>query len=298
MKITAIILNWNRPEDTIKAAESVLAQDYPDVSVLIWDNNSTRDVQDMLTVRIGNHPKVRLLFAELNYGVAGGRNRAFRISDGDIAFFLDSDAVIETPNALSMVAQRMTEDAGLGAISFEIKRSDGFLMWPFSRPSSQWRNKEFETMRVDGCAFAVRREAFERAGGFAEHFSPYGAEDAHFAYKLLDAGYRILYYPKAVAIHAFSPAGRTGIQFIMHVRNMLLIPLELFPMPHAVLSFGKMATSLGCDAWRQHQVRDFLHGLRESVSAFDLMERIPISRRHWRRLRDMIRVDKALSFKS
>jgi GT2 family glycosyltransferase len=125
MKITVIILNWNRPEDTIKAAESVLAQDYPDLGILIWDNNSTRDVQNMLTARIGDHPKVRLVFAELNYGVAGGRNRAFRISDGDIVFFLDSDAVIETPNALSMVAQRMTEDPGLGAISFEIKRSDG-----------------------------------------------------------------------------------------------------------------------------------------------------------------------------
>jgi hypothetical protein len=90
-------------------------------------------------------------------------------------------------------------------------------------------------MRVDGCAFAARREAFERAGGFAEHFSPYGAEDAHFAYKVLDAGYRILYYPRAVAVHAFSPAGRTGIQFIMHVRNMLLIPLarvrRLAPAP-------------------------------------------------------------------
>lgn len=298
MKISVIILNWNRPEDTIKATESVLAQDYRDLHILIWDNNSAPDFQKLLTDRFGKHPKVRLVFAETNYGVAGGRNRAFRMADGDIAFFLDSDAVIETPNALSLVARRMAEDPGIGAISFEIKRSDGFLMWPFARPAAEWRHEEFETMRVDGCAFAVRRDAFERAGGFAEHFSPYGAEDAHFAYKLIDCGCRILYFPTAVAIHAFSPAGRTGIQFVMHVRNMLLIPLELFPLPHALLSFGKMAASLGYDAWRQHQVRDFLRGAQESLAGFELMERIPISRTHWRRLRDMVRTDKALSYKA
>ena len=41
MKISVVILNWNRPEDTVKAADSVLAQDHPDFELVILDNAST-----------------------------------------------------------------------------------------------------------------------------------------------------------------------------------------------------------------------------------------------------------------
>ncbi len=297
MRISVIILNWERPEDTLKAVRSVLRQDYPDLDILIWDNASSDRSREILTKELSGFSKIQLVFAEFNYGVAGGRNRAVRTSTGDILFFLDSDAVIEGSDALSLVARRMNEDRTIGALSFEVKRPDGYLMWPFSRSSAEWRHREFETMRVDGCAFAVRRVAFERAGGFAEHFSPYGAEDQHFAYKVIDCNYRILYFPSAVAIHAFSPSGRTGLQFTMHVRNMLMIPLELFPMPHAIASFSKSAASLASDAIDQRQKRDFLRGLWRSLTGFTFNERIPLSHPQWRHLREIVKEEKSLTLK-
>lgn len=294
MKISAIILNWNRPADTIKAAKSVLAQNYPDVHIVIWDNASSDSSKDILEKEFGDNSRIQMIFAAQNYGVAGGRNRAVRASDGDILFFLDSDAEIETPSALSSVAQRMAADPQIGALSFEIVRPDRFLMWPFARPASAWRHKEFDVARVDGCAFAVRRNAFEKAGAFAEHFSPYGAEDLHFSYKLIDGGYRILYFPSAVAIHAFSPKGRTGIQFTMHVRNMLLIILELFPLPHVFASIAKMTVSLGRDAWAQHQKKEYLNGVWNAVCEFNMRDRIPISRKRWAYIRDIVETEKRL----
>ncbi len=292
MKISAVVLNWNRPDDTVEAVNSILNQDYPDFEVIIWDNASSDNSRDVLSRAFKDNPRIRMFFAPRNYGVAGGRNRAAREAAGDVLFFLDSDAHIRTATAFSRVADRLSQDHGLGALSFEVVRPDGFLMWPFARPADIWRHREFEVARVDGCAFAVLREAFDKAGAFAEHFSPYGAEDLHFAYKLIDAGYEVHYFPSAVAVHAFSPAGRTGIQFTMHVRNMLLIPLELFPFPHALASYMKTAVSLGRDAWVQHQRKDFLRGLCRNLCGFNPNDRIPISPNRWRYLRSLVEAEK------
>jgi len=295
VKISVIILNWNRPNDTIAAVESALAQRFDDFDVLIWDNASSDNSKQVLTDRFRGQPRVRLTFADANYGVAGGRNRAFRAADGQLLLSLDSDAVIESPDALSKVTTRMQQDPSIGVVSFEVKRPDGHLMWPFSRPAAHWRDKEFETIRMDGCAFAVRREAFERVGGFAEHFSPYGAEDQHFAAKLMGAGYRVLYFPAAAVIHAWSEGGRTAEQFTLHVRNRLWVPIELFPFPYSLISSGKLGISLLRDALQEHQVRSFIRGLKRTVTEFRFSHRQPIPLREWRRMRRIIAEDKALA---
>jgi GT2 family glycosyltransferase len=148
---------------------------------------------------------------------------------------------------------------------------------------------------VDGCSFAVRREIFDQVQGFAEHFSPYGAEDAHFAFKVLGSGYRVLYVPSVVVIHAFSPKGRNRIQFTMHVRNSLSIPLELFPMPHALLSWIKSGLSLLKDAREQKQVGAFAGGAFRSLSDFRSSRRRPMPMPAWRRFRDLVRDEKQLA---
>ena len=294
MKISIVILNWNRPQDTIAATESVLRQVYTDFEILLWDNASSDDSRAVLEQRFASEPRVKMAWGDDNYGVAGGRNRAFPLTTGDIIFSLDRDATIEREDGLARVAETFTREPDAGAISFEVKRPDGHLMWPFARPASTWRTKSFETYRVDGCAFAVRRRVFDEAGGFAEHFSPYGAEDAHFAFKVIGRGYKVLYIPDVVVVHAFSPKGRNATQFKMHVRNSLLIPLELFPMPHAMASFAKSAISLSRDAVEQRSVPAFCRGLARSLADFRPARRTPMIAAGWTRFRALVREEKRL----
>jgi hypothetical protein len=295
VKISVVILNWNRPLDTVAAAESVLRQTYADVEVLLWDNASTDDSLAVLERRFAGEPRVRLVPGDANYGVAGGRNRAFPLTSGDIIFSLDSDAVIEGNDGLTIIANTFARSPEAGAISFEVKRPDGHLMWPFSRPSETWRRRGFETYRVDGCAFATRREIFNAAGGFAEHFSPYGAEDAHYAFKVIGLGHSVLYVPEVVVVHAFSPAGRNATQFKMHVRNRLLIPLELFPMPHALASYLKSALSLARDAAEQRALGSFAAGAGRSLADFRMNNRHGMGRDGWRRFRNLVAEEKKLA---
>ena len=295
MKISVVILNWNRPEDTVKAADSVLAQDHPDFELVIWDNASTDDSRAALESRFGHEPKVRLLFADANYGVAGGRNRAFRETTGNLVFWLDSDAWLEDRRALNLVDKYFAEHPDAGAISCGVKRPDGHVMWPFSRPADEWWSREFDTIRVDGCSFAVRRGVYEKVGGFAEHFSPYGAEDRHFAFKVVGAGHRVVFFPSVYVTHAFAGHGRTSQQFAMHVRNMLLIPLELFPMPHNLLSASKLAAGLLREALEQRQGPAYFQGVVRAATDLRASNRRVMGRDGWNTLRRLISEDKALA---
>jgi GT2 family glycosyltransferase len=295
MKISVVVLNWNRAGDTVTAVRSVLAQRNADFDVLVWDNASTDTSREELETAFGKEERVALHFADANYGVAGGRNRAFRRVDGDALLSLDNDAYFERSNALQMIAEAMLKQPDIGAVSFEVKRPDGHLMWPFSRPAATWRQRSFETIRVDGCAFAVRRDAFEEAGGFAEHFSPYGTEDQHFAFKLIGHGYRILYFPAVVVVHAFSPAGRHPTQFAMHVRNCIWMCMELFPMPRAAVSSLAYAARLGKDALENHLVAAYLRGVFTAIVGFKLRRRDPVGRGPWAHIRALMEEDKRLA---
>jgi len=295
MHIDVVILNWNRPDDTIKAVQSVLVQDFPDYSILIWDNASTDHSREILNKTYRDTSRVHLHFAQSNYGVAGGRNRAFAQCQGDILFSLDSDATIQNAGALSLIAEKFSHFPDVGALSFEVKRPDGHLMWPFSRPQDMWHEQSFETFRIDGCAFAVRREVFQTLHGFEEHFSPYGAEDAYFALRLLDHGEKILYMPSVHIEHAFNPAGRNQQQFMMHVRNRLWIPAELFPFPQCLLYLLGQLISLYKDAREEKQLAAFIKGIFAARKGFRFAHRKSLTRKGWRYFRKLVKEEKQVA---
>ena len=58
-----------------------------------------------------------------------------------------------------------------------------------------------------GFAFLVRRAVYQKIGLFDETFNPYGWEDVDFSLRAGEAGFRIVYAPKAVVYHS---GGRVG----------------------------------------------------------------------------------------
>lgn len=294
MNVTVVILNWNRPDDSLLAVKSVLRQTHASFEVLVWDNGSSDQSRAVLETHFRGDSRVRFIWADDNYGVAGGRNRAFAQAEGKLLISLDSDAVFESEEALATIVACFQERPTVGAVSFEVKRPDGHLMWPFSRPAADWRHQRFETIRVDGCAFAMRQELFKAAKAFPEHFSPYGAEDQYFAYQVIGLGSQVLYLPDVVVVHAFAEHGRNPLQFARHVRNSLWIPMELFPFPQALLSVAKLKLSLFRDAMEQHQVRSFIRGVFEALFGFRWSRRQAIPRHRWHHLRSLVAEDKRL----
>jgi GT2 family glycosyltransferase len=208
---------------------------------------------------------------------------------------MDNDCLFTSPADLENIAAAMAKDEQIGVLSFEVVRPDGHLLWPFSRPASVWRKQVFETIRLDGGACAIRAKAFRAAGGFAEHFAPYGAEDQHFALRLIGNHFKAMYFPIVSMIHAFSPRGRLGSQMSYHTRNMLWIPLENFPFPHNIARACKASMLLCRDAMAERSMAYFWKGVRMAVTGLHPSRFRPMPNDEWSRFLKLIRQEKMIA---
>ena len=87
MKVTAAITTYNRAAFLPGALESVFAQTRQPDEVLVVDDGSTDDTQEVLSA-YGD--RVRVVRQE-NAGRSGARNRAVEEARGELLSFLDSD---------------------------------------------------------------------------------------------------------------------------------------------------------------------------------------------------------------
>jgi glycosyltransferase involved in cell wall biosynthesis len=85
--VSTIIPTYNRAHLVREAVDSVLAQTYPNVELIVVDDGSTDDTQAQLK-RYGN--RIRVL-TQQNAGPSAARNRGIEVSRGDLISFLDSD---------------------------------------------------------------------------------------------------------------------------------------------------------------------------------------------------------------
>jgi glycosyltransferase involved in cell wall biosynthesis len=110
--VTIIIPTYNRAHTVVGAVESALAQDYPQLEILVVDDGSTDDTRARLAKYEG-HSCVRCLF-QANEGVAGARNHGIREARGEFIAILDSDDLY-LPGKISLQVKclRLLPEAGL-----------------------------------------------------------------------------------------------------------------------------------------------------------------------------------------
>ncbi len=90
--VSVIIPTYNRAKLVGAAVESVLAQDYRDVEVLVINDGSTDETASVMAKTYGSNPKVRCI-PKANGGVSSARNLGLRESRGEFIAFLDADDV-------------------------------------------------------------------------------------------------------------------------------------------------------------------------------------------------------------
>jgi glycosyltransferase involved in cell wall biosynthesis len=100
--VSVIIPCFNQGHFLTETIESVLAQSYPHLEVVVIDDGSTDNVEEIA----GRYPGVRYIRQE-NSGLAAARNTGLRRSRGNYLVFLDADDRL-MPNAL---------EAGLAAFA-------------------------------------------------------------------------------------------------------------------------------------------------------------------------------------
>lgn len=161
------------PRDLGKLVSSIASQTYEDIeAIVVSDTDYTS--QDF------TQPWLRFVSSKSIRGASAARNHGAKLAKGEILGFLDDDVVLDP--CWCEEAVNSFEDERVGAVSGEslvpvesygldcIPKS---LMWVVG--GSYWNSSKPIAVRGGaGMNFAVKKEVFDRVGGYNQRFGPRG----------------------------------------------------------------------------------------------------------------------------
>lgn len=154
---------------------------------------------------------------------------------------LDDDVFVQTPGFLDILGARFAADPRLGAITIakhvrgDTRRRVDLI--PHTDKAIDL-TRAFETFRFVGGFVGFRAVALKDTGGFLPDFF-YGLEEIELSYRLIDAGWKILYDPEVVCEELEHPAGRRPKRQVQADRltNKLIISFLHMPSPYVWINF-------------------------------------------------------------
>ncbi len=263
-RVSVLVLTMNRSQELMKCLQSLEPLDRRLYEVVVVDNGSTDDTPDLVQ---GEFPWVRFHRLHANVGATGGRHVAFTLARGEYCVVLDDDAEFRDVGQLEKAVRRMEEDERLGVIAFNIVNAYSGEVDVKAIPRRDKRLLEGWSPCTYFCAAGalIRRRAYEAAGGLWEALFIY-AEELDLSYRILDAGYHMLFTTEIEVLHRETPCARPSGRYLRFAtRNRIWIGWRNLPWPGALsMSLAWMAKN-GWVALRCGEVGAYLSGVREAI---------------------------------
>ncbi|BFI96972.1 MAG: glycosyltransferase [Rhodanobacter sp.] len=178
---------------------------------IVVDDASPDDTAAILATVEG----LRLLRNSENLGFVGSCNAGAARARGEYLVFLNNDTQV-TPGWLDALLACFAERADCGIAGSRLIYPDGRLQEAGALvfgDGSAWNYGRFEprndaafryrrdTDYVSGAALMIRRETFQRIGGFDVRYAPAYYEDADLAFAVRQLGMRVYYEPASMVVH-------------------------------------------------------------------------------------------------
>jgi GT2 family glycosyltransferase len=253
IKTAAVILNWNGREYLRRFLPGVIKNTVThDTEVIVADNGSDDDSVDWITA---NHPDIRVIRLEKNYGYAGGYNRALKQIEAEYFILLNSDVAVEKGWAGELTTF-MEMHPNVGACQPKIRSYDkpsffeyagaagGYLDkygYPFCRgrlfrtieEDHDQYNDACEIFWASGSCMAVRASAFDQCDGFDDSLFVH-MEEIDLCWRMQNAGYVIYYVPHATVWHVGGGtlSYNSPEKIYYNFRNSLIVMAKNLPAKH------------------------------------------------------------------
>ena len=235
-QVAVIIVNFNTGADAIACAASAAADlAFVPHEIIVVDNASADDSVQRLRSAAG----IRLIANQTNRGFGAAINQAAGTTGAALLWLLNPDCRVE-PGAFATLLRTLDAHADCAIAAPQLLNADGSVQasargepdaWTglFGRhsiltkffpnagaarrnlPAADLVASEVESAPVDwvmGAAMLVRREPFDRVGGFDERYFLYW-EDADLCRRLRDTGWTTRFVPGARVHHPGGASART-----------------------------------------------------------------------------------------
>lgn len=291
-KISIIILNWNRLQETLVCLESVKSLNIKgyELETVIVDNGS----EDGSLLKFKKLKNIKIISNRSNLGFAGGNNRGIEYAlnrGADYVAIVNNDVTLEknSLNELVKIAQKYPK---LGAISPKIYFEKGFefhksrykdsekgnVIW-YAGGVLDWNNiygsargvdevdveqfnKTEETDFATGACMFLSKEALKKVGFFDSRYFMY-YEDTDLSNRLKKHGFNVIYNPKAIVWHKVAQSSGIGSELSDYftTRNRMLFGLRYASMRTKIaLIRESVKLLLNGRKWQKIGIRDYYLG--------------------------------------
>lgn len=244
-RVSVIIVNFNAGDALRDCLESVRVDlEHEEWNAIVVDNAS----HDGSVDRISSwSPRLTIIRNGVNRGFGAAVNQAARLGGGPLIWLLNPDCRAE-PGAFHRLAQALEAHPDAAIAAPQLLNEDGTvqesargdpsaatglfgrhgLFTRFApRSNAARRNLRAADLvasaaepypAIDwamGASLLIRRDLFERVGGFDERFFLYW-EDADLCKRLRTLGYTVRYVPSARVVHVGGHSSRTAKRLAVH----------------------------------------------------------------------------------
>lgn len=223
--LSIVIVNWNSVAHLRKCLQSIYANTAGiDFEVLVVDNASFDGSAEVVQQE---YPQARFIQSRENLGFARANNLACEFSQGRNLLFLNPDTEI-MGRAINVMLSSLESTPDAGLVGCTLLNSDLSVQtscvqaYPtilgqvldaalLRRIFPRWRlwgmralfngnEKPVEVEVISGACLMVRREVFEKVGGFTTDYFMY-AEDTDLCFKVKSANWKNYYVGAPTVVH-------------------------------------------------------------------------------------------------
>ncbi|MHB8647900.1 MAG: glycosyltransferase [Thermomicrobiales bacterium] len=244
--VSIVIPVHNGAAHTYMALESIIAHTHGiPYEVIVVDDGSGDETRHLLEcvdrLRVDSHVS--------NIGFGESCNHGAAMARGRYLCFLNNDTLV-TPGWLDALVESLEGEPTRGAAGAKLVypggdlQEAGSIIWRDGTTSAYGRGDDpfapayCYLREVDYCSAAclvVRAALFRSLGGFDARYAPAYYEDADLCMRLREAGYAVMYVPRAVVIHAEHGSSGQGMAMRLQERNRALFTAR---WGHRLLSQG------------------------------------------------------------
>lgn len=166
--VTVVIPNYNYAHYLRECVDSVLAQTYPDIEIIVVDDGSKDGSRDVLE---SYGTQITVIFQQ-NQGVSAARNNGAVAGRGEFIAFLDADDVW-LPGKVEKQIERFTVEPALGLVHVGVDEIDADGNSLLQRLEGSDGDAVEDLLMLGrkgvlggGSGLLVRRSVFDEVGGF------------------------------------------------------------------------------------------------------------------------------------
>lgn len=250
-KISVIIVNWNVGESFALCIKSVLETKYPNLELILIDNDS--DIRP----KIVKDPRITFIQNVTNIGLPKAWNQGLKKCTGEYILVLNPDTRLPKDFFVTELAL-LKSDHTIGVVGPKFVDTDGTPQGSvFPEPSivnTILNNNKYtpdtavpvEVNSVSGACLFLNRKTLNTIGPFTEEVFMY-FEDMDFCRRLRQVGLKIIFDPRVTIIHGHGQSTKqTSPDKYRNLIEILIYPIrKLLNKPNTLPSAQRYRTEAG-----------------------------------------------------